>query len=374
MNSYFDNVKKNFGFGCMRLPMTDGQVDYEETKKMIDTFLANGFNYFDTAHGYLGGKSEIALRECLTSRYPRDAYILTDKLSTHHFNTAEEIRPLFEQQLQICGVDYFDFYLMHAQDKTIFAKYRKCHAYETALELLEEGRIRHLGISFHDKADVLDQILTEYPQVEVVQIQLNYVDYDDPAVESGKCLAVCRRHNKPAIIMEPVKGGSLANLPAEARAIFDSLHGGSYASYAIRFAASQEGVMMVLSGMGDMDMMNDNIRYMKDFQPLNAQEQEAVRKVCAIFHGLGTVPCTACRYCTEVCPQKIAIPDLFACLNAKKIFNNWNSAYYYNNIHTRSGNKASDCLQCGLCENICPQHLPIRKLLKEAAAEFEEQA
>ena len=320
MNVFFNNVKKNFGFGCMRLPMKNGEVDYEVTRQMVDSFLDAGFNYFDTAHGYLGGKSEIALRECLTKRYPREAYILTDKLSTHHFKKTEDIRPLFESQLAACGVEYFDFYLMHAQDKNIFAKFKKCHAYETALEFLEEDRIKHFGISFHDTASVLEQILTEYPQVEVVQIQLNYVDFDDPAVQARKCLEVCRKYGKPAIIMEPVKGGSLVNLPDAAQEVFDELDGGSNASYAIRFAASQEGVFMVLSGMGNMDMMNDNISYMKDFQPLNEKEMVAVNKVCEIFHSLGTVPCTACRYCTEVCPQHISIPDLFACLNAKKDF------------------------------------------------------
>ena len=372
MENCFENVKKKLGFGCMRLPMANGEVDCELTKQMVDAFIAAGFNYFDTAHGYLGGKSEIALKECLTSRYPREAYILTDKLSTHHFSSNEEIRPLFQSQLEICGVDYFDFYLMHAQDKNIFAKYKACRAYETALEFLAEGRIRHLGISFHDKADVLEQILTEYPQVEVVQIQLNYVDFDDASVESRKCLEVCRKHGKPAIIMEPVKGGSLVNLPEAAQKVFDEVGSGSNASYAIRFAASQEGVMMVLSGMGDMQMMNDNISYMKDFQPLNAEEQAAVAKVCEIFRGLGAVPCTACRYCTEVCPQGIAIPDLFACLNAKRIFNNWNTGYYYSNIHTKNGGKTSDCIECGACEGICPQHLAIRSLLKEVAAEFEQ--
>lgn len=372
MKTYFENIKKNFGFGCMRLPMIDGEVDYVETKKMVDTFLDAGFNYFDTAHGYLDGKSEIALKECLTSRYPRDAYILTNKLSTHHFNNTEEIRPLFENQLKICGVEYFDFYLMHAQDKSIYTKYKECQAYETALEFLKEGKIKHLGISFHDKADVLNQILSDYPQVEVVQIQLNYVDFDDPSVEGRKCLEICRKHGKPAIIMEPVKGGSLVNLPAEAQKVFDELNGGSNASYAIRFAASQEGVMMVLSGMGNMEMMNDNISYMKDFQPLTEKETIAVDKVCKIFRDLGTIPCTACRYCTEVCPKGIAIPDLFACLNAQKIFNNGNTGYYYNNIHTKNGGKASACIKCGKCEAICPQHLNIRNLLEEVAKEFEQ--
>ena len=363
---------KKLGFGCMRLPMKDGEVDKELTCRMVDAFLANGFNYFDTAHGYLGGKSETALRDCLTSRYPRESYILTNKLSSHFIAKAEDVRPLFDAQLASCGVDYFDYYLMHALDKNSFRKYKEIRAYETSLELLAEGKIRHFGISFHDQAHVLDQILTEYPQIEVVQIQLNYVDWDDASVESRKCLEVCRKHGKPAIIMEPVKGGSLVNLPREAQKVFDALGGGSNASYAIRFAASQEGVMMVLSGMGDMDMMNDNISCMKDFRPLNEAEQAAVAKVRDIFRSLGAVPCTACRYCTEVCPQGISIPDLFACLNAKKIFNNWNTGYYYNNIHTKNGGKASSCIGCGACEGICPQHLEIRALLKDVAAEFEQ--
>ncbi len=371
MNPYFPDIKKNFGFGCMRLPMVNGEVDYEETCKMVDYFLSNGFNYFDTAHGYLNGKSEIALRECLTSRHPRERYILTNKLSSHFIKTEADIRPLFQAQLDACGVDYFDFYLMHAQDKVSFQKYKEIRAYEVSLELLKEGKIKHFGISFHDTAPVLDAILTEYPQVEVVQIQLNYVDFDDPAVQSRACLEVCRKHKKPAIIMEPVKGGSLVNLPEAAQKIFEDLKGGSTASYAIRFAASQEGVMMTLSGMGDMGMMIDNVSYMKDFQPLNEKEQEAVSQVCTIFRALGAIPCTACRYCTEVCPQGISIPDLFSCLNAKRIFNNWNSTYYYANIHTKEGTRAKDCLECGACEGICPQHLEIRELLKEVSKEFD---
>ncbi len=371
MNTYY-NIKKNFGFGCMRLPMKDDEVDYDEFTKMVDTFIEEGFNYFDTAHGYLNGKSEIALRECLTSRYPRESYVLANKLSTHHFSKQEDIRPLFKSQLEACGVEYFDFYLMHAQDKNIFDKYKECNAYETAFELKSEGYIRHVGISFHDKAAVLDQILAEYPDIEVVQIQFNYVDYDDPSVESRKVYEVCRNHNKPVIIMEPVKGGCLVNLPVDAQAIFDELDGGSNASYAIRFAAGFEGVMMVLSGMGNMEMMNDNISYMKDFKPLNDKEHEAIKKVCDIFNSQNHIPCTACKYCTERCPQNIPIPDIFACLNDKKTFNTWNPEYYYG-VHTQKGGKASECIACGICEEICPQHLKIRDLLKDVAAEFEKQ-
>ena len=215
---YFDEVKKNFGFGCMRLPMIENgkAVDIEQTKKMVDTFIEQGFNYFDTAHGYLEGKSELALKECLTSRYKREEYILTDKLTMTYFNKQEDIRPFFESQLEACGVEYFDFYLMHSQSKDTFEHFKKCRAYETALELKKEGKIHHFGISFHDKAEVLEEILREYPQIEVVQIQFNYLDYEDSAVQSRKCYEVCRRYNKPVIVMEPVKGGNLVNLPDDA--------------------------------------------------------------------------------------------------------------------------------------------------------------
>jgi hypothetical protein len=255
-----EKIKKNFGFGCMRLPMADGKVDYTEFTKMVDLFLEKGFNYFDTAHGYLDGQSEVAIRECLTKRYPRESYILTDKLTDPYFEKEEDIRPFFEEQLSICGVDYFDFYLMHAQNRDVFEKFKKCRAYETAFALRDEGKIRHVGISFHDTAEVLEQILTEYPEIEIVQIQLNYVDYEDVGVQSRKCLEVCQKLGKPVIVMEPVKGGSLVNLPAEARQVFDELHGGSYASYAVRFAAGCEGVVMVLSGMSNLAQMEDNLR------------------------------------------------------------------------------------------------------------------
>lgn len=279
MNTYFNEVKKNFGFGCMRLPMNSEEVDYELTSKMVDYFIQQGFNYFDTAHGYLGGKSEIALKECLTSRYPRNQYILTNKLSTHHFNKQEEIFPLFESQLEACGVDYFDFYLMYAQSDEIYAKYKKLHAYDEASKLKEEGKIKHFEISFHDNADVLDMILTENPDIEVVQIQFNYVDYEDPAIQSKACYEVCRKHNKSVIVMEPVKGSNLVNLPKEAKAVYDKLGTMSYASYALRFAVGFDGMMMVLSGMSDMNQMKDNLSFMKDFQPLSLKEQEAVKQV-----------------------------------------------------------------------------------------------
>lgn len=378
MDNSFPEVKKLFGFGCMRLPMKDGEVDIEQFKQMTDYFIQNGFNYFDTAHGYIDGKSELAIKEALTSRYPRDSYILTDKLTGPYFKKREDIRPFFENQLKWCGVDYFDFYLMHAQTAKEFADFKRKGAYEETLELKKEGKIRHFGISFHDKADVLDQILTEYPQIEIVQIQFNYLDYEDPSVESRKVYEICRKHNKPMLVMEPVKGGNLVNLPDDAQKVIDNLqsdgvHKGSNASYAIRFAAGFPGIRMVLSGMSNMEQMQDNLSYMKDFQPLDDQEHAALRKVVDVFHETEMIPCTACHYCIEEnhCPRNIRIPDMFALMNSKTVFHDWNADFYYG-VQTSDGHgKASDCIKCGRCEKVCPQHLEIRDLLTKVAAEFE---
>lgn len=364
-------IKRNFGFGCMRLPVKNDEIDIPQTKRMVDAFLQAGFNYFDTAHGYNNCMSETALKECLTSRYAREEFMLTDKLTNFFFKTEAEIRPFFEKQLEWCGVDYFDYYLMHAQGAVNFELFKSCNAYETAFKLKEEGKIRHVGISFHDRAEVLEQILTEYPQIEVVQIQFNYVDYDDPAVESRKCYEVCRKHNKPVIVMEPVKGGNLVNLPENAKQVFDALNGGSPASYALRFAAGFEGIMMVLSGMSSIEQMQDNISFMQDFKPLDERELDAVKKVQEIFRGMNLIPCTACRYCEAGCPQGIKIPDLFAIMNTKQLYHDWNADYYYNVVHTTPATKASACIKCGKCESACPQHLQIRELLSKVAEEFE---
>ena len=362
---------KKLGFGCMRLPQKDGKIDEAAVCEMFDYFLANGFTYFDTAHGYHNGLSETTLKTCLTSRYPREAYTITNKLTTPYFKDEAAIRPFFEKQLEWCGVEYFDYYLMHAQDSGNYPHFTKHRAYETALELKKEGKIKHFGISFHDTADMLKIILDDHPEIEVVQLQVNYVDYDDSAVQAHKCYELCRAYGKPLIVMEPVKGGSLVNLPAKAQSYFDALEGGgSNASYAIRFAAGFEGVEMVLSGMSDIAQVKDNVSYMKDFVPLNKKEQEAVKNVCAVFKSLNMIPCTACRYCVDGCPKNIYIPDVFSCLNQKTAFGSWNQDYYYE-IYTTNKGKASDCIECGKCEKSCPQHLPIRDLLKKVAEEFE---
>jgi predicted aldo/keto reductase-like oxidoreductase len=362
-----DKIKKNFGFGCMRLPMVGEEIDYEEFNKMIDTFLEAGFNYFDTAHGYINGKSETAIRDCLAARHSRESYILTNKLSPGYFNTREEIRPLFQHQLEQCGVEYFDFYLMHALSNDRFDFYQQVGAFDEALLLKAEGKIRHMGISFHDKAAVLDRILTERPDIEVVQIQFNYMDYEDPIVESRACYEVCRKHNKPVIVMEPVKGGKLAQMSDDALAVYKELGEMSPASYAIRFVAGHEGVMMTLSGMGNMDMMNDNLSYMKDFQPLNQKETEAVWKVADILIKQNQIACTGCRYCVDGCPAGILIPDLFTCVNAKRALRDPNADAAYQAV---PGGRSADCVDCGQCEEACPQHLPVRQLLKMASRIF----
>ena len=361
---------KKLGFGCMRLPLTGpaadpaSQVDYEKTCRMVDDFLAAGFCYFDTAHGYLNGKSETALRHCLTSRYPRERYLLADKLSNGFFKSEAEIRPLFFSQLEACGVDYFDFYLMHAMNAEYYPKYCACNAFAVARQLKAEGRIRHIGISFHDKPALLERILTEQPDIEVVQIQFNYADYDSPSVESRALYEICRRFQKPVIVMEPVRGGALANLPPQAAEAFAGMES-SPAGYALRFAAS------LLSGMSDPAQMEENLGLFRDFRALSPREWQAVSDARRALAGLKSIGCTGCRYCVDGCPKAISIPELFACANSRNLFQDPGAATYYN-ICTRGGHgKAKDCIGCGKCEVSCPQHLPIRQLLAQVSAQFD---
>lgn len=357
----------------MRLPLlseTDGEVDLVQFAQMVDQYLAAGFRYFDTAHVYLNGRSKTALREALVQRYPRDAYFLTNKLSGSCFDTEADIRPLFEAQCAAVGVDWFDCYLMHSQTAEVYRKFQRCRAYETAAALKAEGRVRHVGISFHDKPAVLEQILTEHPEIEVVQIQFNYLDFDNPSIESGAVYDVCRRFEKPVLVMEPVKGGGLANLPQAAAEVFSRLHGGSPASYALRYCAGFDGVAVVLSGMSDLTQMADNLATMRNPAPLDAHERAAIERVREILKQQNTIACTACRYCVAGCPQHIAIPDLFSCMNTKRVYHDWNSDYYYA-VHTNGRGRASDCIGCRRCERICPQHLPVSSLLRAVAEAFE---
>lgn len=364
MNPFFPEIKKNFGFGMMRLPMDGEKVDFAAVCKMVDMFMERGFHYFDTARPYIQGQSEQAVKQCLSSRYPRDAYILTNKLSGNQFQTTEQIVPLFESQLAACGVEYFDFYLMHAMNAKRHETYKTLHAYEIAQTLKAQGKIRHIGMSFHDSAQVLDRMLSELPFIEVVQLQFNYADFEDPSVQSRKCYEVCRKHNKPIIVMEPVKGGSLVNLPEAAKAL---LSGGSPASYAIRYAASFEGMIMVLSGMSDMAQMEDNTSTMMDFQPLSTGEMALIDQVRTLYQAQNRIPCTACSYCTEGCPAGIPIPDVFSCMNDKlQKKEDADPAARYAALPA----DASACVKCGQCESVCPQKLHIRDLLDQVGKAF----
>ena len=374
----FPEIKKHLGFGMMRLPMDGDKIDNGKVCEMVDRFIDEGFNYFDTAHGYHNGLSEIAVRECLTSRHDRSEYILTNKLTDEYFKSEEEIRPLFESLLEACGVEYFDFYLMHALSADNVDHYKKCRAYETLLELKKEGKIRHAGFSFHDKPEVLDRILTDFPEVEIVQIQFNYLDYEDVALEGRKVYEVCRKHNKPILVMEPVRGGSLVNLPEGAAAVLDSIRAESgsdcsNAGYAIRFAADPEGIEVVLSGMSTIEQVADNTSVMKDFAPLTEAEKKGLLKAADAYRAIGAVPCTKCRYCIEEnhCPMDITIPAMFTVYNNMIMFNASYPWINYDTVTAEGHGKASDYIECGMCEEVCPQHLEIRELLKKVAAKFE---
>ena len=360
---------KKLGFGFMRLPkLENGEVDIAHVNQMVDAYMGAGFTYFDTAHNYIGGQSETALKATLTSRYPRDSYVLTDKLTRLFFEQEADIRPVIDQELEACGVEYFDNLLVHAVGSSSYEKLTRCNAFGVLEQLKAEGKTRRIGMSFHDTPEFLEQVLTEHPEIEVVQIQFNYLDVENPNVESRRCYEVCRKFGKDVLVMEPVKGGALADLPAEAGKILDDLGGGSHASYAIRYAASQEGVIMVLSGMSTLEQVQDNISYMAEFQPLTAEEEAAVDQVREILLSQETIGCTACRYCMDKCPQQIPIPEIFDVYNRKKKY--LEPDWRYGAV-TEGKAKASDCLECGLCEEACPQKLEIRKLLKQAAEIFE---
>ena len=358
-------IKGKLGFGCMRLPLIGEEVDHAAFSAMVDEYMRAGFNYFDTARVYLGGRSETAIKACLTSRYPREDYILTDKLTFWCIDGKESIRPFFESQLESLGVDYLDYYLFHALNRDRYASLKEIDAFSTVRALRDEGKIKHIGLSFHDSADILDKILTEQADIEVVQLQINYLDYDDPGVQSKACYDVAVKHGKKVIVMEPVKGGVLAKLPPKSGKLLASLGDGSQASFALRYAASFPEVMTVLSGMGDMNMMRDNIATFTALRSFSDSDNEVIARVRASIREENLIPCTGCNYCGEECPKEIPIPKAFAALNKVTLAE-----------ITRSEAKAmiptdkgalSDCIGCGACEGVCPQGIKVRELVETAA-------
>ena len=372
---------KKLGFGLMRLPLTNpdeaSSIDVEQVKDMVDAFIENGFTYFDTAWMYCGFQSECAANEALVDRYARDSYTLADKLHAGYIKTREDRDKIFNEQLRKTGVEYFDYYLLHDIGVDHYKIYQELDCFTWLKEKKEQGLVRHIGFSFHDSAKMLDQVLTEHPEVEFVQLQLNYLDWDSEGVQSRKCYETAVKHGKPVIVMEPVKGGTLAKVPERAERMFKEYHPDmSVPSWAIRFAASNEHVMMVLSGMSNMEQLQDNMSYMADFQPLNEEEQEIIRKAVEIINSGIEIPCTGCSYCTEGCPQNIAIPKYFSLYNAdlqECEEKGWKPQGEYYDRLTKTFGKASDCVECGQCESVCPQHLPVIRHLKEVAARFEKE-
>ncbi len=370
---------KKLGFGLMRLPSTDAadpsKIDLEQTKKMVDTFIERGFTYFDTAWMYCGFESERAAKAALVDRYPRDAFTLTTKLHSAFIHTKEDRDKIFNAQMEKTGVSYFDYYFLHDINTHSIEVYNELDCFNWIQEKKAKGLTKHIGFSYHDGPELLDKVLTEHPEFEVVQLQLNYLDWNSVGVQSRKCYEVCVKHNKPVIVMEPVKGGTLANVPDEVEEMYHNYAPeASIPSWAIRFAASQENVAVVLSGMSTYEQLDDNTTYMSDFKPLNEEEQALVSKAVGIINSTIAIPCTGCSYCTDGCPMHIAIPKYFSLYNADKqevSTKGWTpQGEYYANL-TKTFGKASACIQCGQCEGVCPQHLPIINNLKLVAEHFE---
>ncbi len=373
--------QKKLGFGMMRLPITDknnkGSIDVERTAGMVDMFMAAGFTYFDSAYMYHEFQSETVTGKTVVSRYPRDRFTVATKMPMGMFKTKEEQENIFNEQLKKCGVDYFDFYLIHNLNSSCIGTARELDTVGFLQKMKEEGKIRKLGFSCHDTGDFVDRTFNEFPQLEFVQLQINYLDWENEGIQSRKCYEAAVKHGKPVIVMEPVKGGTLANIPSEAEAALRKIHPDwSPASWAIRFAAGLPGVYMVLSGMSTEEQLADNIRTMQNFTPLDEKELAALETVRGIINGSIAIPCTGCRYCVEAdrCPMNLNIPSYFALYNQEKLDTNpsWSSEKeMYANLLAEGYGKMEDCLHCGNCESYCPQHLPIRALLEKASDFFD---
>ena len=365
-----EQTKGKLGFGLMRLPKTNEAIDVPQVCEMVDHFLAAGFTYFDTAYVYDG--SEVAAKAALVDRHPRASYTLATKLHVGKCANAEEARKELETSLARTGAGYFDYYVLHALMANNVDKYEEFGLWDFVRELKANGTIRHYGFSFHDSPELLDKLLTEHPDVDFVQLQINYADWENPEVQSRACYEVARKHGKQVVIMEPVKGGALANPPEQVKALFDAAKpGASYASWALRFAASLDGVLAVLSGMSNLEQVDDNLATMSDFQPLNDAEQKVIQQAQHILGNSAAIACTACHYCTAGCPKKIAIPEIFAAANKQLANGQKAEAAAAYAAATAEGGKASACIHCKQCERICPQHLPITDLLGRCAAMFE---
>ena len=369
---------KKLGFGLMRLPLTDANdeksVDLKVFCDMVDTFLDRGFNYFDTAYMYHGYQSEVFMKNALVDRYPRAAFQVADKMHMRYLKEDGQQERYFEEQLQKCGVDYFDSFLIHNLGAPNYEIAQRFSTFEYLEGQRAAGRIRRFGFSFHDTADVLERILSDHPNVDFVQLQLNYMDWEDKSIQSRLCHEVARKHGKPIIVMEPLKGGTLANVPPEAEALFlASRPELSMASWGIRFAASQEGVEMVLSGMSNLEQLLDNTSYMQDFEPMSEEELKLAYLAAEMIRASELISCTTCGYCMEDCPMNIPIPNYFALYNADKRSLNADFSIheqYYENYLPSHG-KAGDCIACGRCEAACPQHLPIIEWMKKVSENFD---